>query len=510
MDAEAQLLKELNEVTDPAVLKEFLAHLLKENFVLSNENKLLKKIEEEKSKARQLVMEDGLLVLRKILFGKSSEKREKPEGRPRDLSEQEVLLHSQCLVPPPKDKETRKLPEEIKTHEMSEIELKEESEVRGISNDWEKVDNFYDESKEVTVIERQYKTLIHRRQKYRHKGSTKDNQIIISASGADKLLPGCGYSVDFAVEVVSDKYENHLPLERQRRMMERNHLSVPVKTLYNLSLAVGVHMESAVTEIKKEILASKLTTHADESPWPIQDKKDSDGYMWVISNQVGAIYNFEPTRSGKVIEELFKGYSGNVLTDGFSGYNILKKLQNITLSNCWAHARRKFIEIEPNYPDHCKEVLDLIDKLFANERGPKTIEELQRVRAEKSKPLIDEIYTWLIDKKMKARAESHLMKAIGYCLKFWEGLTVFLKDSSIPLSNNDAERAIRHAVMGRKNFYGSKTINGADTTATLYSVIESCKRVQVDPKFYIKMAVLRSIRKETIITPLQFAKERAA
>ena len=74
-------------------------------------------------------------------------------------------------------------------------------------------------------------------------------------------------------------------------------------------------------------------------------------------------------------------------------------------------------------------------------------------------------------------------------MNHWEGLTRFLQDVCIPLTNNEAERTIRHSVIGRKNFYGSRTINGADVTATLYTVIESCKKAQLDPKNYILMAV---------------------
>lgn len=510
VDKEHQLFKELRQVSDPDVLRTFATQLAREVEELNREVKHLRKIRDEEALSRQMVLDDRLLSLRRLIFGKSSEKRSGVTGRPREKEEQEVLFHSQCLVPPPTDKEIRKLEQTRQVHQMTEAELKEESDIRQLPNEWEKVEGFFEESREVTVIERQYLQVLHQRQKYRHKSSTKDNQIIVTANGPEKLLPGCQYSVDFAVDVVSDKYQDHLPLERIRRRMERHGLKVPVKTLYNLSMTVGVHMEGVVQEILSEILISNLAVHADESPWPVQDKKDDDGYMWVVSNQVGSIYRFEPTRSGKVIEEILKDYKGPVLSDGFSGYNALKRLPKITLANCWAHARRKFTEIESNYPEPCKEILDLIGELFVLEHGPATIEELEKVRREESQPLIDKIKDWLIKKKTEARAESGLMKAINYSLNYWSGLTLFLSDTRIPLSNNDAERAIRHAVMGRKNFYGSKTIDGADTAATLYSVIESCKRVQLDPKDYIRMAVLRSIRKESVITPLQYAKQTRA
>ena len=75
------------------------------------------------------------------------------------------------------------------------------------------------------------------------------------------------------------------------------------------------------------------------------------------------------------------------------------------------------------------------------------------------------------------------------------------------VSNNEAERTIRHAVMGRKNFYGSRTHNGADVAATLYTVIESCKKVELDPRTFINMALRLASRDEHIPTPLEYARQ---
>lgn len=90
--------------------------------------------------------------------------------------------------------------------------------------------------------------------------------------------------------------------------------------------------------------------------------------MWVASNQAGAFYQFEPTRSGKILKDLLKGLKGSVLADGYSGYKRLHKLPHLKLAFCWAHVRRKFFEIEKNYPKDCKTILDFIDQLFLIER----------------------------------------------------------------------------------------------------------------------------------------------
>jgi len=502
--------KIIDRENDPEVLREFAKWVITRNEELHAEND---KLREEIAQKKQLKLnfEDALLKLRKLIFKKGREKRRaEASDRPRSTEEDSLLVHSQSLIPAPKDKQRATLPEELIYHEIADEGLIKESELRGIVNpsasDWKKVENFYDESSEITLIERKYIKLRHRRQKYKLERGFGDKEVIITAPGPEKLVPGAGYSIDFATAVASDKYINHIPLERQCRQMESLGLKgVTPKTLYNLVSFLAVHLEGVAEQIRKEIFAAvdaSTCVHADETPWPINNSKEDNGYMWNISNRAGSYYRFESTRSGDVAKEILKDYKGPVLTDGYRGYNKLKSLDGVTLGHCWAHVRRKFIEIEPNYPDECKEILDLIDKLFVIERQAKSFEELKVLRKNHSKPLIEEIAMWLISRERTSRKESGLKKAIDYTLKLWPGLKLFLDDIRVPLTNNDVERALRHAVMGRKNFYGSRTINGADVAATLYTIIESCKRVELNPAEYMKMAVHMIARGEDPITPL--------
>lgn len=498
----------LNEENHPQVLKLLALSGWRKAEELQKRVAFLEKIEAEKNQIK-LEMECRRTIFQKLVFGHGVETRSKDRPR-RTKEDEQLLVHSQLLVPAPAVETEESLKNEGVVHEMAVEEILEEARVRELPEDaaqWREIAGLTEDSTEVTVIERQYILVKHKRKKYRYEPSKgTENEIIVTAKGPEKLLPGCSYSIDFALSVVRDKYEYHLPLERQTRAMESLGLKgVGTKTLYNLCEAVSVHLGPVTEAIRKDILSSNLCVHMDETPWPIQGE-DDDGYMWTMSNQAGNLYRFEPTRSGKVADEMLGGYTGPMLSDAYGGYDRIKKRDGITLAHCWAHGRRKFFEIRELYPES-DEILDLMEDLFGIEYEAKTYEELGVLRREKSKPLTDKIYAWLIERKARHLPESAFTKAVDYLLKRWKEFTVFLTDVRIPLSNNEAERSIRHAVMGRKNFYGSKTINGADTAAILYSVIESCKKVQVDPTTFIRQAILRNNRKEPQVSPLAYARE---
>jgi transposase len=498
----------LNEEKHPEVLRLLAISGWKKAEQLQKQLDELLKLKAEQDQLK-LEMEYQRTIFQKLIFSHGTESRNKDRPR-RTKEDEQLLLHSQSLVPAPKEEEVQGLESQGIVHEMTMEEILKEARARELPEDitqWEEIRGLTEDSMEVTVVERKYILEKHRRKKYRYKPSQgTDHEIMVTAKGPEKLLPGCSYSIDFALSVVRDKYEYHIPLERQTRQMEALGLQkMGTKTLFNLGQAVATHMEPVVVLIQKGILLSKLCVHLDETPWPIFGKDDS-GYLWVMSNQAGSLYRFEPTRSGEVAEEMLKGYSGPLMTDAYVGYDRQKKCEHRTLCHCWSHARRKFFEIRGLYPES-EEILDLMKELFKIEHEAKTYEELGVLRREKSKPVTDKILTWLIERKTKQLPESAFTRAVDYLLKRWKQFTVFLTDVRVPLSNNEAERMVRHAVMGRKNFYGSKTINGADVAAVLYTVIESCKKVEIDPTTFMKQAILRNNHGQPQITPLQFAQE---
>jgi len=396
---------------------------------------------------------------------------------------------------------------------MSDATLKDETNLREPESSagtsaWSEMKGFSEDSVEITVTEVTYTKVIHRRKKYRMKDeyNTSGKEVIVTAPGPVKLKPGCQYSLDFALAVVSDKYEYHLPLERQRRKMEAAGLDVDVKTLYTLCSSTAEQMEAVVARIKREILNDFCAVHIDESPWLIISDKHK-GQMWTMSNRVGSYYQFEPTRAGAIAEEMLKGFEGAVITDALAAYNRLKVITGIRKGLCWAHVRREFYERMDDFPA-AEQMVRMIDLLFAIEAKAESFDHLRMLRKTESREVIKVMEAWLMEQSQLYLKGDGIKKAINYAANHWTDLTTFLKDLSLPLSNNDAERALRHVVLGRKNFAGSKTINGADVAATLYTIIESAKKAGLQPKAYMKYVIEEQWHNRIPKTPSEMALEK--
>ena len=508
--------RRLLEAQEPEVLLALIESM--EEKIESLSQRVEKAEAEKLEKAQQAMnIEEQVKLLRTKLFGRSKEDRAEATDRPRDKSQQEAMLFSQAAFPSPEERAKAPLkslvPEQAIYHELTAEELKNESKDRGVetpaASQWQKLEGVYDKLTQIQIIERKYIKQIHHKAKYKLKDefNTSDKDVIVTASGPDQLLPGMTYTPEVVASVVTDKYVCHMPLERQTRKMESLGLKgMRTSTLSRFCALAAASLEPLQEEILGELKTSDLALHLDETPWKIQNKEQKDGYMWIISNRYGSYYFYKPTRSGEVIREKLAGYSGSVMSDGYAGYNQLDDEKQIKQGYCWAHARRSFLVLEGHDPS-VKPILDKIDDLFKLERQAKNFEELYEIRESRSGPVVKELKLLLEQEYPASRIESQKRKAIEYLLKRWPGFTRFLTDLKLPLSNNEAERTIRHAVVGRKNFYGAATHAGADTAATIYTVVESCKKNDLDPTSFLLMALKMVARGDVPPTPLAYARQ---
>ena len=281
--------------------------------------------------------------------------------------------------------------------------------------------------------------------------------------------------------------------------MEEQGLKIENKTLYGPTERLYLRLSLIQDLIKKEILDSGYV-HIDETTGKLLQSK-TNGYIRAITNSKGAYFQYETTRSGKVAREILYGYEGEIISDGFSGYNQFNHVDSkINQANCWSHVRRKFFDCHDRYPE-ATEFLELVSKLYRIEHEAHSFDQLKGLRDTKSRKVIDEIKSWLEYHERKSVQRTSFNKAIWYTKKLWKGLTLFLEDPLIPLDNNAAERVLRNPVKGRDNYNGYRTINGADVAMFFYTIIESCKKLGINPRKYFRDVVSR----ENMITPYQYA-----
>jgi transposase len=153
----------------------------------------------------------------------------------------------------------------------------------------------------------------------------------------------------------------------------------------------------------------------------------------------------------------------------------------ILLANCLAHGRRQFVEVAANFPDQCRYVLEMLGQVYrhdaeARERSLTADERLQ-FHQERSGPVMEQLHHWLEAQfaERKTEPNSGLGKAITYLLRHWRPLTLFLRQAGAPLDNNLVERALKRAVLHRKNALFYRTLNGAEVGDLFMSLIHTCQ-----------------------------------
>ena len=447
-------------------------------------------------------LSEELFLLRKSIYGSKKEEREKHRERARARRDREKnrknnrLPHNRPDNPVEKECPELTLEQEIEEHRLeNEGKCPKCGEEKGFS-----AINSHEESGEVEVVERRYIFKRHRRQKYHCKCCKK----IVTARGGVKLTPGGEFSVQIATQVATDKYEDHIPLNRQKKQMEREGLEVGTKTLFGLTRHL-YNLIYPLNEMLREDVLSGGWVHVDESPMPFYNPGRSRGYVWSMSNNRGAYYQFEPNRKGEVAKEMLKGYKrGIVVTDGYTGYGFLDTLVGIKHAYCWSHVLRKFLDAL-NFDESAKIVVDWIDSLYDIEQEAESLDNLLLLRQEKSRPLVEKIDNWIELMEGRYLESTTLGKAIRYYIERREGLGYFLTDANVPIDNNMAERRQRCSVMGRKNFLHFKSIDGADVGVFFYSVIESCKTNGLPARAYINEMTHRVLNGEALESPYQYS-----
>lgn len=360
-----------------------------------------------------------------------------------------------------------------------------------------------EDAEEITVEERNYRLVLHRRQKYR----CACNANVATAPGPPKLMAGGRYSPEFAVQVAVQKYADHLPLERQVEIMARHGLEVTSQALWDQLVAAATLLQPSYEALGRWLLGRPLL-HVDETGWAVHggETEKPRWTAWCLCSEEATWFRIASAKSEAEGRRLLGSYHGTVVADGYRVYkNLARDRPGYRLAHCWAHVLRK-IRDEASHDRRSLWILERIGQLYVLESEIRLDagDDRQRhltLRQQKLRPLLDSIRQWALAQGGLRRGE--FGKAIAYVLSHWQGLTQLLDDAAIPLDNNPAERALRGLVVGRKNHYGSRSPRGAEVASLFYSLIGTARLRRREPSAYLRQAVHAALaRPDTVTLPL--------
>lgn len=362
----------------------------------------------------------------------------------------------------------------------------------------------FEESELIDLVEVRYELVQVKQQKY----VCRCGSCIETALGPERALPGSRYSLAFAIKVVLDKWLDHIPLERQCRILERHGLVVTSQTLWDLAYAIAKRLTLVDVALAAHVL-QRPVIGLDQTGWPRLESAGSKPWqMWCLTAPGVVVHRIRDDKSAATFTDLVGDFTGTIVCDALATHGAgARASPGVVLAGCWAHVFRKFEEAKPDHPE-AEQALAWIGALYEiDSRADGDLVRCAELRRTESAAILADFKTWLWE--LATLTSISIGKAAAYAIANWERLTRFVDDARIPLDNNATERAIRGPVVGRKNHYGSKSRSGTQVAATLYTILETAKLHGIDPAAYLAAAITAADR-GTALMPWDFASASTA
>lgn len=295
-------------------------------------------------------------------------------------------------------------------------------------------------------------------------------------------------------EIIVNKYQYHLPLYRQSKILSSYGVLIPDNTLGQLIIQSGNGLVPLLEEAWRTLLTATYL-QVDETPVKVL-RPEKRGYLWIyFAPHVGqglVIFDLSLTRSGAIAENRLKNYKGLLQTDGYNGYQNLRERKGIVGVGCLSHSRRKFVEILKisNNPNGiAAQMIEKLKPLYALEgklRDLKaTFHTRKRLRQKQAWPILKGIYPWLKQQLIKAPPKSKLALAIKYTLNQWPYLIAYLRHGAAEIDTNLVENNIRPTALGKKNWLFMGHEDSGKIHGLWYSLVLSAILNGLNPRVYI-------------------------
>jgi transposase len=314
------------------------------------------------------------------------------------------------------------------------------------------------------------------------------------------------YDETAAAMIAQLKYGSGIPFYRLEQLEGLLGIPLPAATQWEIVEEAAELLKPARDELIRQAAQGEVVHNDDTSMRVLRlwrepsDERTGVFTSGIVSTGAGwkiALYFTGRQHAGENIADVLQQRAGELpspiqMCDALSR-NVPKLPTGveILLANCLAHGRRQFVEVAANFPDECRYVLEMLGQVYghdadARERGL-TPDERLRLHQKRSGPVMDQLHRWLEAQfaERKTEPNSGLGKAITYLWRHWRPLTLFLRIAGAPVDNNIVERALKRAVLHRKNALFYRTLHGAQVGDLFMSLIHTCQLCGVNSFDYL-------------------------
>jgi transposase len=314
------------------------------------------------------------------------------------------------------------------------------------------------------------------------------------------------YDETTAAMIAVLKYGSGVPFYRLEKLEQLLGIPLPVSTQWEIAEEAAELIQGARDELVRQAAGGEVLYNDDTSMRVLHlarepgDDRTGVFTSGIVSTQQGqqiALYFTGRQHAGENLRDVLRhraqGLAAPVqMSDALSrNTSALPEGVEILLANCLAHGRRQFVEVAANFPEACRYVLEMLGRVYkydADARVQKlSPQERLQFHQQHSQPVMEQLRGW-----MDAQFAQHLVepnsglgKAITYFQRHWKGLTAFVRETGAPLDNNICERALKRAVLHRKNALFYRTLHGSEVGDLFMSLIHTCELAGVNAFDYL-------------------------
>jgi transposase len=310
---------------------------------------------------------------------------------------------------------------------------------------------------------------------------------------------------------ITAKFADHVPVHRLAGQLGRSGVRIAPSTLGDW-LAEAADILDPLRQLMHQRLLLSRVLHGDDTSVKLRvpgRDRTRKAHLWVTIGEPDypyVVFDFTADYTAAGPERFLEGYKGYLQADALAQYEGLYGTDRVLHVCCWAHARRKFVAAVEAGDERGNAALGWIRQLYAIERElppllppsddpPAVIQRGQReeqrrvLRQQQAEPVLRALKAWLDEQRPLALPKSPLGQAIGYALNQWEALRRYLEKGYLCIDNNLSERTLRAIALGRSNWGVIGSEAGGKTAAVLYTLVGTCKHLQIDPFVYLREAL---------------------